>query len=286
MCSYAAMLCAYARQLPQVAGIVVATSCDQMRRASEVIAGKSKVESFLFNIPATWQSVTARAMYRDELLRLGRWMQRRGGKAPAARHLAQTMLRFEQMRNELRQHRATMQARDYALAIAQFGATGELPAFAAGNGRQDGIATAIVGGPLRYVDLRLMDFIEDAGGRVVLDATETGERGLMVGFDHRGLHTDPLGELAAAYFNSIPDAFRRPNSHLYDYLRHEISQRGVRGLVLARRVWCDAWHAELARLREVTGLPVVEVDMDSGTGDVERNRTRVESLLEILGGQA
>lgn len=285
-CSYAAMLCTCAQQLPKGTGVIVATSCDQMRRASEVIAGKSHGDSFLFNVPATWQSDTSRRMYREELLRLGQWMQRRGGKAPTPALLAQTMVHFEQMRDELRQRRTAMRARDYAVAIAQFGATGELSPHATDNTNQDGIATAIVGGPLRYADLKLMDQIEDAGGCVVLDATETGERGMVIGFDHRRLSVDPLEELARAYFSTMPEPFRRPNSHLYDYLRSEISQRRVRGIVLTRRVWCDAWHAELVRLREVTGLPVVEVDLDTGTGDIERNRTRVESLLEILRGQA
>jgi benzoyl-CoA reductase/2-hydroxyglutaryl-CoA dehydratase subunit BcrC/BadD/HgdB len=284
MCSYAAWLCRQAEGTT-AAGVIVTTTCDQMRRASEVIAEESGRPTFLLNVPATWQSAAARLIYRDELKRLGRFLQRLGGVEPSREQLCATMLRYDEMRRELRRRREMLGARDYALAIAAFGRTGgvpEMPARAAA--RAAGIALGVIGGPMRMADLRLLDLIEQGGGRVVLDATETGERGLVAPFDHRSLLADPAGELANAYLASIPEAFRRPNTHLYDYLRQEIASRGIRGLVLIRRVWCDVWHAERERMREETGLPVIEVDLEGSDGELAGAKTRVESMLEMFTG--
>ena len=94
-------------------------------------------------------------------------------------------------------------------------------------------------------DESLLDLIETVGGRVVLDATETGERTLPAPFRVERLEADPLDELVAAYFDAIPDVFRRPNDRLYAWLGQEVAARDVRGLLVRRYVWCDLWHAEL-----------------------------------------
>ncbi len=82
------------------------------------------------------------------------------------------------------------------------------------NGRPpaNGIGLAVLGGPLMETDYTFFNLIEQAGGRVVLDATEGGERTLPRRFDPEKLSSDPLRELSEAYFDCIPDAFRRPNA--------------------------------------------------------------------------
>jgi benzoyl-CoA reductase/2-hydroxyglutaryl-CoA dehydratase subunit BcrC/BadD/HgdB len=141
---------------------------------------------------------------------------------------------------------------------------------------------ALLGGPLPALYLSLFDAVEKAGGTVVLNGTENGERGLPAPFDRRRVREDPLGELVDAYFGTIPDPFRRPNSIFFDWLARRIEERGVRGILLHRFLWCDLWHAEVARIREWTGLPVVELDAGD-TGDVSaRTATRVETLVEML----
>ena len=90
-----------------------------------------------------------------------------------------------------------------------------------------GIPLAVLGGPLLETDCAFFDLVEHAGGRVVLDATEGGERTLPRPFDPARLAADPLEELADAYFDGIPDAFRRPNSRLYEWLGRELAARQV-----------------------------------------------------------
>ena len=91
---------------------------------------------------------------------------------------------------------------------------------------------------------------------------------------------DTLSELCDAYL-AIPDVGWRPNHGLFVWLRDHIAARGVRGVVLLRNVWCDLWHAEVARLREWLPVPLLDIDLD-GEPAVGRNRTRVQAFMEAL----
>ncbi|MBE7561195.1 2-hydroxyacyl-CoA dehydratase [bacterium] len=147
--------------------------------------------------------------------------------------------------------------------------------------RPTGKPLALVGGPLLFEHLALFEQIEAAGGRVVLEATAEGERGMPAPFDRRKLAEDPLGCLADAYFGAILDAFRRPNDALYSWLGRRLPESGAAGIAFVHYVWCDLWHAEAERLRQWTALPVLALDLaeDGLTGPV---RTRLEAFVEML----
>jgi hypothetical protein len=253
-------LCPYARAFANdvaastdVAGVVVTTMCDQMRRVFDLLVRRIDVPAFLLNVPSTWQTVAPQRLYLDELKRLGRFLVRLGGHGPDKEELVRVMLTQ-----------------------------------ADGNGVRDtpcngaGVPLAMVGGPLMQRDRVLFDVVQDCGGRIVLDATETGQRGRCGPFDRRRLTEDPLLELAQAYFR-IPDASRRPNSELYQWLKDQLARAGARGILFHHYVWCDKWHAEFTRLKEWAKLPVLRLDSEGhGEMDVVRVRNRVRAFLETF----
>ncbi|HUV65279.1 MAG TPA: 2-hydroxyacyl-CoA dehydratase family protein [Sedimentisphaerales bacterium] len=274
-------------------GAVVTTVCDQMRRAFDIIVRNCDLPAFLMNVPSTWQTLAAQKLYVDELKRLGGFLIGLGGKAPSKDTLAETMLAYDDARTSIRSAREHLSAKQFAEAIA---AGGSLKGEAFGDGSSDSghpqaaleaatlrVPLAIVGGPLMKPDFDLLDMIEQLGGRVVLDATETGERGMCPKFDRRRLREDPLLELADAYFAGIPDASRRPNSELYRWLKRELAGRAVRGIIFRRYVWCDLWHAELGRLKEWCNLPVLDID-SAGDNETDRPRisNRIRAFMEML----
>ena len=144
------------------------------------------------------------------------------------------------------------------------------------------IPIALLGGPLCRDHFDLFDRVESLGGRIVLDATTTGERTLPAPIDRRELSRDPIQALATAYFGSIPDAFRRPNSMLYRWLRDSISEREIRGILFVHYPWCDTWHAEVRRMREWESLPQLKLVLDHETGLAGHSRSRIEAFLEIM----
>ncbi|MHC4557882.1 MAG: 2-hydroxyacyl-CoA dehydratase [Planctomycetota bacterium] len=270
----------------RVSGVVVTTVCDQMRRAFDIIVRESELPAFLMNVPNTWQTLTAQKLYMDELKRLGRFLIRLGGKSPSADALTKVMLDYDNTRRSILASRAYLSARQYAEAIATFGRDGPSEILNNTQGSKPSIAgvpLAIIGGPLMKQNFDIYDMVEQYGGRIVLDATETGERGMCSAFDRRRLRDDPLMELTNAYFGGIQDASRRPNSELYKWLKSELVARAVRGIIFHRYLWCDMWHAELGRLKDWSELPVIDID-STGDNETDRQRTanRIRAFLEML----
>jgi len=267
-------------------GIIVTTLCDQMRRSFDILALRSDVPVFLMNVPNTWQNVKVQKLYIDELRRLGKFLIHLGGKSPLDENLANIMFAYDTARASIRAAGGYLPAGKYAEMITAFGRAGpgkEFIDITKHELRIEGVPLAIVGGPLMRQDFDIFDIAEQSGGRIVLDATETGERGMCPPFDRRRLRNDPLMELASAYFGGIHDVSRRPNSGLYQWLKGELEGRGARGIIFHRYLWCDMWHAELRRLKDWTDLPVLDID-STGDDDTHRQRTanRIHAFLETL----
>ncbi len=262
VCPFVRSFVASALTCAEPAVMVMTTVCDQMRRAFDVAARVDMMPAFLMNVPSTWQTVAARRLYLDELDRLSDFLVRAGGLRPSDERLVEVML-------------------------AREGEPHELKPTPSGSTRRSrtrpAIPVALVGGPLCQEDSVLFDLIGGCGGWVVLDATESGLAGMRRRFDRRRVRDEPLLELADAYFDGIRDIARRPNDEFYAWLLRELTRNDIRAVIVYRHLWCDLWHAEVQRLREKAGLPVLEIDADGAeASDSGRNRTRIGAFLEML----
>lgn len=251
-------VCPYARAFVNTAlwegdAAVLTTACDQMRRAAELIEG---LPVFLLNVPHTWQSKGSFELYLGEVRRLGRFLVGLGGAEPTADALSAVMRNYDAERARTRA--------------------------AIGRAAPRGIPIALVGGPMFADHVGIFDLIEQAGGYVALDATETGERTMISNFDWDKLGNDPLRLLAETYFRDITDPFRRPNTPFYDWLGERIRERKIRGIILRRYLWCDIWHAEAERIKEQFGLPFVHIDVGDSATDAARTLTRLQTFMELL----
>ncbi len=255
VCAFARAFVGQARENDDVDAVVVTSTCDQMRRAAERFGDKP---AFLMNVPATWRTDAAVRLYMDELRRLGRFLGRAGGRPLSDKKLAEAMEQADARRAPPPEARPVPRA-------------GAVP-------------VAVIGGPLAGGTEWFFNMIDSVGGRVVLDGTEGGERTSPAPFDRRRLRDEPLMVLAEAYFGRIPDAFRRPDSMLYEWIAREAPASGARGVFLLRYTWCDMWALARDRLAEATGLPVVEVDLAGGVdADIDaRAEGRIAAFVEAL----
>ena len=258
VCPYAGALTEAAISGLEASALVLTTVCDQMRGAAALLETHGRCPVFLLNVPSTWQTPAAGQLYRDELRRLGRFLVNFGGRSPDATTLTQAMLAHERQRKS-NSRRPTA------------------------GGERSGIPLAVLGGPLLETDEKFFDMIEQAGGHMALDATEDGPRTMPRPFDPQRVASDPLAELADAYFDGVRDPFRRPNTRFYEWLGRELTARHIQGIICRRYLWCDLWHVELPRLGQSSKLPVLEIDVGpDDTGAPNRMQGRIEAFLEIL----
>jgi len=257
ICPYVRGFVAAVTKNERAGAVIVTTVCDQMRRAFDVVTRECELPAFLMNVPNTWQNTAAQELYRDELLRLGRFLVRQGGKSPSNDALAEV--------SDGPQTSCTSRNTQYTRRNTRY------------------VPLAIIGGPLMKQEFGIFDIVEESGGRIVLDATETGERGMCASPDVQRLRENPLRELAKAYFGGIVDASRRPDCELYDWLERRLAEREVQGVIFRRYVWCDMWHAQLRRLKGLIDLPVLDIDT-AGDFKSEQSRTagRIRAFLEML----
>jgi hypothetical protein len=291
----AAGVCAFAQTVVRLAethpdsAFIFSTHCDQLRRGFDAVAQAAHARTFLFNLPATWQTPVAERIFGSELERLGRFLVQLGGQPPTAQELAETMARYRLARSRLLEAAAHVSPRQYCAALARFHWDGtvnlsqEVPA-----PRADSIPLALVGGPLPPWQMHLLGAIESAGGRVVLNATEAGERSLGPasrsdqGHTADGTLPDVLQLLTRSCLESCVDVWQRPNTRLFLWLKERLVARQARGIVLWHYVGCDLWRAEAQPLREAFGLPVLLLDANEAAGDALRRSGRIQAFLESL----
>ena len=282
-------VCAFAQEMASVArahveaAVVFTTACDQMRRAADAVAAEASSRQFIFNLPATWQSPAARRLYHAEMTRLGKFLEKLGGQAPTAERLVAVIRDYEARRAALRhfiQHHSARQAAEAVRGYFGFGnSLGQEPSERGGG--LAGVPLAIVGGPLLPWQWPLFDAIESAGGSVVLNATEPGERTLLPPLPQPSARS-PLEALADHYCEHAVDVFHRPNSRLYEWLGTRLTERRVRGIVLWIHVGCDLWRAEAASFREAFGLPVLVLDTHEVHAGGLRDSNRLAAFIESL----
>ncbi len=282
-CPYALGFLQDAIDCADTAAVIFTTACDQMRRIVELADKQTDIPTFMMNLPATWQNASAFGLYQSELKRLGRFLSEISGHNPFPSSLADIMYKFDDDRRLLRQAEACLTEYQYSQAIADFYRNGSLPTLAADINIPTGPAIAIFGGSLMQQEKILFDLVEDTGGHIALDATSSGLRAMPRRFNLRQLKLDPFAELADAYFGSLTDAFRRPNSELYKWLKNEIVIRDIKGIIFHRYLWCDLWHAEAKRLKDWADIPVLDLDCNDNDGtNSERIKTRIQAFVEML----
>ena len=257
----AARLDDFAGELPaEAVGVDHHLRSDPLRCRPPAASGRLPV--FLLHVPRTWQTAAVRAFYREELSRLGRFLvalrrnrarRRRPFPDDAPIRSGESVAPPAACRDVGRRictgdrRRPRPSRRD---ATAESVRPNSRTALGRSMPPASCLPLALVGGPMSPGDYELLTAVEDAGGRFVLDATESGERTLPAPVDMDRLKADPREELVRIYFDCIPDVFQRPNDRLFAWLREQIAQRCVRGILVRRHVWCDHWHGEMPRLRE------------------------------------
>ncbi len=285
-CPFARAAATEALVSSQIDAYVCTSICDQRRRETELAGRRSEKPVFMMHVPATWQRESSAKLYESELERLGRFLKKLGGRAPEASRLADSLCQYDMARAKLSVAGANLPASDVTKRLWKLYQDGpqtlDFPDEVERSPKKNGVPLAVVGGPLMREALAILDALENGGARVAVNFTENGADFGPAKFNRRYVHGRPMRELVRAYFDHICHPFKRPNDGFYHRLSELVANRGVRGILFVRYVWCDIWHAELAVIKARLSVPVVDVDFGGDDSWAARVRSRVEALLEIV----
>ena len=240
--------------LAEVDGLVLTTSCDQMRRAAEWLSDDACV--FLFNFPST--------LHQERLLeaekgRLVKWLkglhERLGEKNDCTTQLGS---------GHDRAWPSTLNPEPFTCTAGGCASTSD----ARTSGYQDAsikdgketLSIGVLGGHFCGDQQRVVWFFEERGIRISVWGCEGGER--------------------------VGDVFQRPNTLFYDQAQAVIAERHLDGILVVRTTWCDVWRLAAVRLHEVVTVPVLEWVLDSQCQGQSfpdgSSTTRLEAFCELL----
>lgn len=136
-------------------------------------------------------------------------------------------------------------------------------------------------------DTKLIDVVEEVGGRIVGDDLCTGARP----FKGLAVKEPTVAGVADAYLSRVPCA-SLPNLSLdgdrrIENLLESIRDSGAQGVVYHSLRYCDPFTFKAPETKRVLGpdIPFVEIHTEYATSDVEGIRTRLEAFIEVLRGQ-
>jgi benzoyl-CoA reductase/2-hydroxyglutaryl-CoA dehydratase subunit BcrC/BadD/HgdB len=141
--------------------------------------------------------------------------------------------------------------------------------------RHDSVPLALVGSHGLEQDERLKALIEQLGGCITLDTTEPTLPVQTPG--------ETFDAMSRAYWETLNDVSQRPNTRLYERLGSLMGQTRVAGVIVRRYLWCDLWHAEVARIKAWSNVPVLDIEISSPTQmDQHRLATRIQAFMEMI----
>jgi benzoyl-CoA reductase/2-hydroxyglutaryl-CoA dehydratase subunit BcrC/BadD/HgdB len=152
-----------------------------------------------------------------------------------------------------------------------------------GNGQ---VRVLMTGVPMVHGAEKVLDIVEQSGGRVVAMENCTGLKPLLEDVDESA--ADPLRAVAEKYFH-LPCSVMTPNHRRIDVLRRMTAD--YRPECVVELVWqaCLTYDVESHRVKrfveEELGLPYLHIETDYSPSDSTRIALRVEALLETVRGQ-
>ena len=132
-------------------------------------------------------------------------------------------------------------------------------------------------------DTKLIDIIEQLGGRIVGDDLWSG---LNFFLNLEIKEPTPFG-VADAYLDRIPHAslpyLDLPTDGRLANLKHQIQQFNADGVIYHTLRYCDAFTFKAGETKDVLkNVPFLEIHTEYSGSDFEAIRTRVEAFVEMI----
>lgn len=136
-------------------------------------------------------------------------------------------------------------------------------------------------------NVEFVRLIEQLGGAVVADDLCSGMRHFLDQVD-LSTYPDPWEALARRYTSRFPCPRMFATQDRLDRILSLLKEYRIQGIVSETVRFCAplAWEqSEIKQMAEAIDVPVLQVNLEYGTGVSARIKARVQAFLEMLGGE-
>lgn len=151
--------------------------------------------------------------------------------------------------------------------------------------QNDKLRIMISGSIITPGDMKVINIIESAGGRIIADDVCSGRRT----FDGLIIEKPAVEDIAYAYLNAVPCATVSDPDFDHDrrlnYMSQLIKLYDIEGVIYYCIRFCDAYafkDMETRKFLERFNIPMLAIHSEYGESDTGQIRTRIEAFIEIL----
>lgn len=271
--------------------LIVPSTCDQMKRHSELWTLNFGVPVYNIFVPSTWNDISTLKIYEKELEWLIEKLCLISKKKFVPDYLKDISFLYNDARSRLFRISKVLNHKTFFCLIHLFFIS-DIKSFEKYllaiekkinfNRESKNIKKKLmlVGSPVGYGDTIIDDILSKYNDAdIVYDATCTGQRCLDTNIS---ISKDMIHNAATAYFYRPPCIWRRPNSQFYDYIGNLIKEFDVDGVIYKTLEFCDVWKIEAKRFRDYFKIPVLELDTNYSKSQSAQIKNRVETFIDML----
>jgi len=285
--------------------LVAPITCQHLRKVAEVLEYVGDMEIFKLGVPHQYYGDSELAYYTSRLRALTRKLGELTGNDVSQEKLGHAIGLYNRMRDLLkeislmrRDPSPPLSALDFArLNHASFYAD---PAFMAEvmdafhkelqltpqGSEVDAPRIMLMGPNLACGDYRILDLVEEGGGKIVVEEVCEGIRHYWRQIENSG---DLLECLAKGYLRErVPCAFMRYSSNeRLDFALRLIEEFKVSGIIWYELQYCETYDAEsyfFSRRMGEHNIPMLVLELDYGGANTDQTRNRIDAFIELVRG--
>ena len=145
----------------------------------------------------------------------------------------------------------------------------------------------VTGSIIGIGDDKMLDIIDEVGGRVVADGVCTGLLSSRKDVTISGIMGNPIDALAERYLYNVPCPCMTDLDRRLDRIAQIIHTYNVSGVIYYNLKFCDAWRAEYPLIKDYLEkkikVPSLIVESDYSGADTGTMRTKIEAFIEMIG---
>ena len=284
---------------------VAPMTCQHLKKAAEIWEYDGDLEIFKLGVPHQYDGDSELAYYKDGLKALTDRLQKLTGNEITQKRVSGAIGLYNRMRELLKGISLVRQASPPPLSSLDFVRLNHAsfyadPAFMVEvldavhkelKEKQqlsgaDKPRLLLIGPNMACGDYGILQWVEEAGGEVVIEEVCEGMRYYWQAIENQG---DGLESLAKGYLrDKLPCAFmRHSSSKRLDFALKLIKEFNVSGVIWYELQYCETYDSEsyfFAERMKERHIPMLILESDYGDTNVGQVKTRMDAFIELVKG--